>query len=471
MKRHEPLTLMRLLAVASLAALPLMAQVQTAPPQPSPMKPTQWPKLDERKLDNGMTVVLVPLPNVPKITAKLLFLAGSGADLKMHPGIAQFTARVLTEGTASRSSKQLRDDLRSIGGDITATVDSDATTVSGSALSEFAPRLFELLGDVVRHPSFPSAEVELARNNFLSEIEESRSQPEFVASEQISKAVFGNDPYGFTLPQPANVSALKREDLKHYAATWYAPNNATLIVVGDLDPNAAFAAVTKSFGSWAKVELPKVPPSAPAKREKRQITFIDRPGSVQSVIVIGALAPPRKDPDYIPLRTANMVYGGAFYSRLTRNIREQKGYTYSPFSSADTRRRAGIFYAQASVRNEVTGPAILEMLYELDRMRVSPVTDEELQSAKTFSNGTLALEMETQSGFANRIASIYTYGLSRDFLPTFGTKLNALTPADIQRVAAKYFDTYRGAIVIVGDFSKVKDQVAPFGDVTVATAK
>jgi predicted Zn-dependent peptidase len=435
------------------------------------MKPTQWPKLDERKLDNGMTVVLVPLPNVPKITAKLLFLAGSGADLKMHPGIAQFTARVLTEGTASRSSKQLRDDLRSIGGDITATVDSDATTVSGSALSEFAPRLFELLGDVVRHPSFPSAEVELARNNFLSEIEESRSQPEFVASEQISKAVFGNDPYGFTLPQPANVSALKREDLKHYAATWYAPNNATLIVVGDLDPNAAFAAVTKSFGSWAKVELPKVPPSAPAKREKRQITFIDRPGSVQSVIVIGALAPPRKDPDYIPLRTANMVYGGAFYSRLTRNIREQKGYTYSPFSSADTRRRAGIFYAQASVRNEVTGPAILEMLYELDRMRVSPVTDEELQSAKTFSNGTLALEMETQSGFANRIASIYTYGLSRDFLPTFGTKLNALTPADIQRVAAKYFDTYRGAIVIVGDFSKVKDQVAPFGDVTVATAK
>ena len=136
-----------------------------------------------------------------------------------------------------------------------------------------------------------------------------------------------------------------------------------------------------------------------------------------------------------------------------------------------TRRRAGIFYTQASVRNEVTGPTILEMLYELDRMRVAPVTDEELQSAKTYSNGTMALEMESQSGFANRIASIYTYGLGRDFLPTFGTKLNALTPADLQHAAAKYFDTYHGAIVIVGDYSKVKEQVAPFGDVTVVRAK
>jgi zinc protease len=469
--KRETLTMMRLLALAALTALPLMAQVPATPPQPSPMKPTQWPKLDERKLDNGMTVVLVPLPNVPKITVNLLFLAGSGTDMKLHPGIAQFTARVVTEGTASRTSRQLRDDLRSIGGEINASVDSDTTTVRGSALSDFAPRLFELIGDVVRHPSFPSAEVELARNNFLSEIEESRSQPEFVASEQLSKAVFGNDPYGFTLPQPANVSALKREDLKQYAATWYAPNNATLVVVGDMDPGAAFAAITKAFASWTKVELPKLQASAPPKREKRQITFVDRPGSVQSVIVIGAIAPPRKDPDYIALRTANMVFGGAFYSRLTRNIREQKGYTYSPYSSADTRRRAGIFYTGAAVRNEVTGPTILEMLYELDRMRVSPVTDEELQSAKTYSNGNLALEMESQSGFANRIASIYTYGLSRDFLPAFSTKLNALTPAEIQRVAAKYFDTYRGAIVIVGDYSKVKDQVAPFGDVTVIGAK
>lgn len=446
-----------------LAALPLAAQ---APPA-APMKPTQWPKLDERKLDNGMTVVLVALPNVPKVTTKLVFLAGRATDAKLHPGIAQLTARVLTEGTDTRTSKQLKDELRSIGGNINTASDSDTTSVSGSSLSEFSPKLFELIADVVRHPSFPAEELEIARNNFLSEIEEQRSSPEFLASEQLSKAVFGaSDPYGFTLPSPEAVKALKRETLKHYAATWYAPNNATLVVVGDLQADAAFNDVKKAFASWAKVELPKVETPAPHKRDKRQIYFVDRPGSVQSVIAIGALAPPRKDADYLALRTADTIFGGAFYSRLTRNIREAKGYTYSPFSSADTRRRAGIFTTQAAVRNEVTGPTILEMFYELDRMRVSPVTDEELQSAKTYSNGTLSLEMETQAGLANRIATIYSYGLSRDFLQSFSTKLNALTPADIQRAAAKYFDTYRGAVVVVGDYSQVKDQVAPFGDVT-----
>jgi zinc protease len=321
--------------------------------------------------------------------------------------------------------------------------------------------------DVVRHPSFPASELEIARNNFLQEIDEQRASPEFLASEQLFKAVFGaSDPYGFSLPAPEAVKALQREAIRHYAATWYAPNSATLIVVGDVQPDDAFNSVKKAFASWARVEQPKQEFPAPHKRDKRQIYFVDRPGSVQSVIAIGAIAPPRKDADYLALRTADTIFGGAFYSRLTRNIREAKGYTYSPFSSADTRRRAGIFWTQAAVRNEVTGPTILEMLYELDRMRVAPVTDEELQNAKTYSNGTLSLEMETQAGLANRLSTIYTYGLSRDFLPTFSTKLNALTVADIQHAAAKYFDTYRGAIVIVGDYGQVKEQVAPFGDVT-----
>jgi predicted Zn-dependent peptidase len=201
------------------------------------------------------------------------------------------------------------------------------------------------------------------------------------------------------------------------------------------------------------------------KRQKRTIYFVDRPGSVQSTIYFGALAPARKSPDYIALRTADMIYGGSFYSRLTRNIREGKGYTYSPGSSAFLQRYAGQFTASAAVRNEVTGPTILEMLYELDRMRVEPVTQEELDAAKTYSNGTMALELESQAGFASRIRTIYTYDLPRDFLTTFSEKINKLTPADIQRAAAKYFDTYRGAIVIVGDYKAVASQVAPFGDV------
>ncbi|HYS54053.1 MAG TPA: pitrilysin family protein [Thermoanaerobaculia bacterium] len=425
-----------------------------------------WPTITEKKLENGLTVVLVPLPNVPKVTAQLTFLAGRGTGYREHPGMAQLAGRVLTEGTTSRTSKQLKEELRSIGGSMNVTVDDDATTITANALSEFSPKLLALLDDVAEHPAYPKSEVDLAKTNFAQEIEEQRSQPDFVANEQFEKAMFGRHPYGFVVPEPSAIAGITREGLKQFAASHYAPNNAHLIVVGDLQPEAMLEEVHKALGAWKRGTAPPLESPPLPRREKRQIYFVDRPGSVQSTIVMGAAAPPRKSPDYIPLRTANMILGGSFYSRLMLNIRENKGYTYSPFSVADLRRRAGTFWTSASVRNEVTGPTILEMLYELDRMRVLPVTKEELDSAKTYSIGTLALEMESQAGFANRINTIYTYQLPRNFLVTFDEKVNALKPDDIQKSAATYFDTYRGAIVIVGDYTKVKDQIAPFGDVT-----
>jgi len=450
---------MTLLAVAAVAQ-------QTTPPPPAPPRPIAWPAITETKLPNGLTLVLAPLANVPKITLELSFLAGRGPG-----GVAQLAGRVMTEGTATRSSKELKEELRSIGGDISVGVDNDSTSISGSALSEFSPKLLALVSDVARNASYPKSEVDLAKSNFVSEIEEQRSSPEFVASEQLAKAIFGAHPYGYTVPEPPAIEKVTREQLKQYAAAHYLPNNAFLVIVGDFEPAAMTAAVEKAFGSWQRGTLPVMKIAEPVKRQKRQIIFVDRPDSVQSTIVVGALAPPRKAADYLALRTASIITGGAFYSRLTRNIREAKGYTYSPFSSADLRRLAGSFSAEASVRNEVTGPTILEILYELDRMRVTAVTDEELASAKTYSVGTMELELETQAGLAQRIATIYTYDLQRDFLQTFRDKIEKLTAAEIQRAAAKYYDTYRGAIVVVGDYSKVKDQVAPFGDVTVIKPK
>jgi predicted Zn-dependent peptidase len=198
---------------------------------------------------------------------------------------------------------------------------------------------------------------------------------------------------------------------------------------------------------------------------------VNRPGSIQSAIYIGNATIPRKDKDYFALRTADTIYGGSFYSRLTRNIRESKGYTYSPFSSSNTQAKTGSFLAGAFVRNEVTGPTLLEIFYELDRMRVLPVDEEELKAAKEYSTGQFSVELASQSGLAGRINTVYTYGLSKDFINDFRPKIEALSPADIQQAAAKYFDTYRAAIVIVGDYEKVKDQVTPFGEVTLFDAE
>jgi zinc protease len=438
---------------------------QATPPPPAPPRPINWPAISESKLENGLTVVLVPLHNVPKITAVLSLLAGRGTAYKTQPGVAQLAGRVANEGTATRTSLQIKQELRSIGGTLTVSVDNDATKLSASSLSDFAPKLLDIISDVARHPAYPQSEVTLAKTNFAQEIEEQRSSPDFLAQEELDKALFGAHPYGFSVPDPAAIKNVTRDSLKTFAARYYVPNNAALVIVGDFDVPTMHAEVANAFGSWKRVPLPPAPKLVLPVRDKRQIYVIDRPGSVQSTILIGAPAPPRRSVDYIPLRTTNMIYGGAFYSRLTRNIRESKGYTYSPFSFADLRRSAGAFTAGASVRNEVTGPTLLEMLYELDRMRVEPVTAEELQSAKTYSIGGMELELESQNSLATRISLIYIDDLSRDFLQTFRDKVSALTPADVQRAASKYFDTYRSAIVVVGDYKQIKDQIAPFGDV------
>ena len=455
----------------ALIITPALAQQKTPPPPGAP-RPLNLPKITEKKLANGLTVVLAPLPNVPKVTAVLTFRSANNAsDRDAHPGIAQIAATVANEGTDTRSSKQIKEELRSIGGSLSLFSDADSTTMNATTLSEFSARLFELMSDVAQHPSYPETEVKLAQENTIQQIRAGRADPGFLVNERFQKAVFGNHPYGFVVPDEKSISALTRADLRAFVTKYYLPNASHLIVVGDIDVDKTFAEIEKAFGSWKSGTVPPDDNPPVPKRDKRQIYFVNRPGSIQSAIYIGNVSIPRKDKDYFAIRTANSIYGGSFYSRLTRNIRESKGYTYSPFSSSNTQAKTGSFLAGAFVRNEVTGPTLLEIFYELDRMRVLPVTDEELSSAKEYSTGNFSVELASQGGLAGRINTIYTYDLDKNFINDFRPKIEGLTAADIQKAAAKYFDTYRSAIVIVGDWEKVKDQVTPFGDVTIYDAE
>ena len=445
---------------------------QKTPPPPGAARPLNLPKLTEKKLANGLTVVLAPLPNVPKVTALLTFRSASTAsDRQEHPGIAQIAAAVANEGTDTRTSKQIKEELRSIGGTLNLGSDADSTTMNATSLSEFSARLFDLMSDVAQHPAFPETEVKLAQENTIQQIRAGRADPGFLVNERFQKAVFGDHPYSFVVPDEKSISALTRADLRAFVTKYYLPNSSHLIVVGDIDVDKTFAEIEKAFGSWKSGTAPPDDNPPVPKREKRQIYFVDRPGSVQSAIYIGNVSIPRKDKDYFAIRTATTIFGGSFYSRLTRNIRENKGYTYSPFSSSNTQAKSGSMLTGAFVRNEVTGPTLLEIFYELDRMRVLPVTDEELNAAKEYSTGNFSVELASQQGLAGRINSVYTYDLDKNFINDFRPKIEALTAADIQKAAAKYYDTYRSAIVIVGDWDKVKDQVVPFGDVTIYDAE
>ena len=445
---------------------------QKTPPPPGPARPLNLPKITEKKLPNGLTVVLAPLSNVPKVSAMLTFRSATTAsDRDAHPGIAQIAASVANEGTDTRTSKQIKEELRSIGGTLSLGSDADSTTMVATSLSEFSTRLFDLMSDITQHPSFPETEVKLAQENTIQQIRAGRADPGFLVNERFQKAVFGNHPYSFVVPDEKSISALTRNDLRGFVTKFYIPNAAHLVVVGDIDVDKTFAEIEKAFAGWKSGTVPPDENPPVPKRDKRQIYFINRPGSIQSGIYIGNASIPRKDKDYFAIRTADTIYGGSFYSRLTRNIRETKGYTYSPFSSSNTRLKTGSFLAGAFVRNEVTGPTLLEIFYELDRMRVLPVTDEELSAAKEYSTGNFSVELASQIGLASRISTIYTYELDKNFINDFRPKIEALTTADIQRAAAKYFDTYRAAIVIVGDWEKVKDQVTPFGEVTLYDAE
>lgn len=469
--RRKNLTVVSLaLLLTVLSSASLRAQ-QTSPPPPGPQRPLNLPKITERQLSNGLTVILAPLPNVPKVTAQLTVRVGQAADREKHPGIAQLAATVANEGTETRTSRQLREELRAIGGALSLGADTDATTLFGSSLSEFSPKLFELISDVIQHPSFPESEVTLAKENTIQSIRANRANPNFLANERFQKAVFGSHPYGFVVPDEKAIAALTREHLREFVANYYAPNNSFLVVVGDFEPDALFRQIERAFGSWKNHPVPTEQiPQVPV-RDKRQIYFINRPGSVQSAIYIGNASFPRKGPDYFALRTADTIFGSSFYSRLTRNIREAKGYTYSPFSTSLTKLHSGYFMTGASVRNEVTGVTLLEMFYELDRMRVAPVTDEELAAAKAYSTGNFSVELASQAGLAARIGTVYLYELPKTFIQDFRPRIEALTGADIQRAAARYFDTYHAAVVIVGDYDKVREQVAPFGDITLFDAE
>ena len=439
------------------------------PPAPGKARPVKLPTITEQTLPNGLLVVMAPLRNVPKIAGVLTLHVGTGTEADTHAGLAGLAARVANEGTATRTSKAIKEELRAIGGSLSVASDSDSTTVQAGALSEFTPRLLALMADVVAHPSYPEKEVALAKENLVQEIHDQRAQPGFLGNERFMKAVFGTHPYSYVAPDEKSMAALQRADLAAFAAKYYVPANAHLILVGDFDVADSLEADRRGVRSLEGG--PEVPPTLPAppRRDRREIYFVDRPGSMQSSIRIGNVTFPRKDKDYFALRTANMIYGGSFYSRLTRNIRESKGYTYSPFSTLDTRTYSGYFSAGAFVRNEVTGATLLEIFYELDRMRVLPVSDEELAAAKSFSMGNFAIELASQSGLAGRLNTVYLYDLDKTFMDDFRTQIESLTPAQIETAAAKHLDTYRQAVVIVGDWEKVKDQVTPFGTVTVYT--
>lgn len=433
-------------------------------PPPLPPRPIKLPTTAETTLSNGLLVVVVEDHRLPLVSYRLALRSGDAHDPRELPGLVDMLTGLLTEGTQSRTSREIADEVARLGATLQAGASSDYTTVAASSLTTFSDEILELMADVALRPVFPANEVELTKQNTKESLKQQRAQPSFLATEMVARVMFGDHPYSITAPTPEAIDATTREALIEFHRAKFVANNAVLVVAGDVEHDALLRRIENLFGNWQPGVVPGDDFPAPPKRVSRLAFVIDRPGSAQSNIVIANTGITRTSPDYFPMLVMHTVLGANASSRLFMNLREDKGYTYGAYSSLDARRTAGTFRATAEVRTPVTGDSLKEFFYELGRIRSEPVSEKELADAKSYLTGVFPIRLETQEGLIDQLLQIKMFGLPDNYLETYRSQVQSVTREQIQAVAIKYVKPDEAAIVIVGDGRQLTEQIKPFAE-------
>ncbi|MEP6911784.1 MAG: pitrilysin family protein [bacterium] len=436
----------------------------TTPPEPLPSRPIKLPTAYETTLANGLRVVVVEDQRLPLMSYRLSLRTGDAHNPPGFPGLMDMLTGLLTEGTESRTSREIADEVARLGATLQAGASSDYTTVAASSLALFSDEILELMADVALRPVFPANEVELAKQNTKESLKQQRAQPSFLASEMVARVMFGEHPYSVTAPTPESIDATTRERLVEFHQSKFVANNAVFVVVGDVQRDSIFQRIETLFADWNQGPISGDEFPAPPQRSACSAYVVDRPGSAQANIVIANSGITRTSPDYFPMLVMHTILGANASSRLFMNLREEKGYTYGAYSSLDSRRTAGTFRATAEVRTPVTGDSLKEFFYELNRIRSEPVSEKEIADAKSYLTGVFPIRLETQEGLIDQLVQIKMFGLPDNYLEIYRNKLQAVTIGQIQEVARKYVKPEEAAIVIVGDGSQLKEQVKPYAE-------
>jgi zinc protease len=434
------------------------------PPPPLPARPIKLPAAHEITLPNGLVVLVVEDSRLPLVSYRLALRTGDAHDPSELPGLMDMLTGLLTEGTESRTSREIADEVARLGATLHAGANSDYTTVAASSLATFSENIFELMADVALRPVFPPNEVELAKQNTKESLKQQRAQPSFLASEMVARVMFGQHPYHVTAPTPESIDRTTRERLVEFHRLTFVANNAVLLVAGDVQQDAILRQVESLFGNWQPGHVPSDDFPLPPQRRSRSAYIVDRPGSAQANIVVANQGITRTSPDYFPMLVMHTVLGANASSRLFMNLREEKGYTYGAYSSLDARRTAGTFRATAEVRTPVTGDSLKEFFYELNRIRNEPVSEKEIADAKSYLTGVFPLRLETQEGLVDQLVQIKMFDLAEDYLEFYRNRIQAVTIPQVQEAARKYVRSDEAAIVIVGDGAQIADQVKPYAD-------
>jgi zinc protease len=440
------------------------AEMSSAVPALSAERAVTWPKRTRAKLSNGMEIVLAEAHSIPKFHGELFFRSGNAAAVDRAPGLAELASTVVRTGTAKRASRQLEEDLRRLGADLSTSAGQDTSAISFAGLSEFAEPLLATVNELAREAAFPENEFERERRQKLEEVKLERTSPGFLAGERLRKVLFGAHPYAQVSASEAQVAAYQRDDLISVYRKFYTPENALLVMVGDFNSQSMLANAERVFAGWTGKKPESQAMVAPANPRGRKVYLVHVPGSVQTQILVGCHAITRKHPDWLRLGLTNSLYGGAFNSRLVMNIREDKGYTYSPRSSVHALRQHGYFSVSAAVRNDVVAASLTEIFYEMDKLRSLAVPDGELSDAQNYVTGVFSMGLATQDGLLSQLSTVALNELPDDYLESYRERVRTLTPADLLETAQRYFDSANMQIVVVGDRAQIEKQAALFGD-------
>ena len=448
------------IASLALAVGALTAGAQSVkPPGGGPLRPYVFPNVEQFQLSNGMKVILVEKHTLPVIEGRLMLDAGALREPAAKNGLASLTGRLLSEGTADLSGAEIARQMDALGAQYSTGGGFSTSFADVVALKNVFPQAMSLAARTVIAPSFPATEFIRVKNQALAAYQQSHARASGLAADAFIRAAFDSTA-PFSRPPSgtlATIGALTRDDVLNWHRTMYAPAASTLLLVGDITPAEARTVAEQAFGSWTATRAAMPAVANPIRQSAgTRVILVDRPGSVQSSIVVGQPGFQATDTDYLPMVALNHVLGGAVSSRLNTNLREKHGYTYGIFSGLDLRTGAGTWQMQSEIRTNATDSALVEAISEYRRIASEPVPTEELQSYLNNLVSGFPNAVQSVQGLSNRLQGLITWGLPMDFYATYRERLAGITPADVQRVAAAKFNPNNLVVVVAGDVAKIE---------------
>ena len=448
--------------VISLAAGSIGAQEKQQPPAAGTPRDFVIPTPRRFTLANGMPVTLVPFGQVPKVTVRLVVGAANLHEKKDEIWLADLTGSMMREGTATLTADAVARQLAGMGGELAISVGPDTTSVGTEVLSEDSADAIRLVADVVQNPRLPSSELERVKGNLLRNLAIQQSTPQAIAQEKFAELLYGEHPYGRLFPTEPMLKGYTIEQVRAFHKNNFNAGRARLYVAGIFDAKATEEAIRQAFEKWPKAATAEVP-KIPDQGDKR-FALLDRADAPQSTVLLGLRVPSPSHKDWVALRVTDALLGGAFGSRITSNIREQKGYTYSPYSTISAHPGEANWVETADVTTKVTGESLKEIFFEIDRLRKEPPSAAELRGIQNNLAGIFVVQNASRAGVIGQLSFVDQHGLGADYLSTYVKRVMAVTPQEVQRIANDYLTPDKMTLVVVGDVKTVKEQVKPWSD-------